>query len=64
MLKAIRFVTAGVVLGSRDHNDADRSFHRGERESGAGGQEADLDLLPRRSVSLPYEPRTITIQRG
>jgi hypothetical protein len=51
---------------SRHHSDADRGVHRGEREShSAGGREANPDLRPQRSLSLPFEPRTITIgQRG
>jgi hypothetical protein len=38
MLKAIQFVTAGVVLDSRHHSDAVRGIHRGERESHSAGR--------------------------
>src|SRR5215831_188922 len=56
----------GSCARSRHHGDAVRGFHRGECEShSAGRREANPNLRSRRSLSLPYEPRTITIvQRG
>jgi hypothetical protein len=66
MLKAIRFVTAGAVLPlvitamqSGVCTAENASSHSASR------READPDLRSRRSLSLPYEPRTVTIvQRG
>jgi len=51
-------------VGSRHHSDAVQGVHCSERESRSAG-EWDPDLRHQRSLSLPFELRTITIiQRG
>jgi hypothetical protein len=65
MLKAIRFVIAGVVLALVITAMQSGVFTAENASPVLRADEADPDLRPRRSLSLLYEPRTITIiQRG